>query len=264
MELCIVIPAHNEERRIELTVRSYVLAFRDYQEETQGALTTTFIIVLNGCTDSTKDIIQKIQAETANVEMIVLANAGKGLAVHAGFQAALKQRADLIGFVDADMATRPEFFYKLVQELQKNRLDGVIASRYMYGSIVVPPRPFIKRWGSKAIFESLVKLLFWLPYHDFQCGAKLFTKKAVEKIVPFLSVEQWAFDIELLYLCKKFGLTVQEVPTIWFDQPGSKLRLSAGFAMLGAVISLRIRHSPFKNMASSFKKWIAGCKKEQA
>lgn len=248
MELCIVIPAYNEAKRIELTVRSYVLAFREYESQQQGSLTTSFVVVLNGCVDNTKEVIERIQAETSNVDMIEITQAGKGLAVRTGFAHAVKKRADLVGFVDADMATRPEFFFQLVQELKKKAADGIIASRYMYGAIVVPPRPFIKRWGSKAFFESFVRLLFWLPYDDFQCGAKLFSRTAIETVLPHLIVDQWAFDVELLYLCKKYALNIIEFPTIWFDQPGSKLRLSAGFLMIAAIFSLRVHHSPLPCM----------------
>lgn len=248
MELCIVIPAYNEAERIELTIRSYVLAFREYESEQNGALITTFVVVLNGCVDNTREVVERIQAETSNVDLIEIPQSGKGLAVRTGFAYGLKKKADLIGFVDADMATRPEFFFQLVQALKKRECDGIIASRYMYGAIVVPPRPFIKRWGSKAFFESFVRILFWLPNDDFQCGAKLFTRSTIEKIVPHLVVDQWAFDVELLYICKKFKLVIHEFPTIWFDQPGSKLRLSAGFAMIGAIFSLRIHHSPFPRL----------------
>ena len=73
----------------------------------------------------------------------------------------------------------------------------------MRGALVSPPRPWIKRWGSKLFFESLTKLLFGINYYDTQCGAKLFKRHVIEKIVPYLWVGQWAFDIELFYICAK-------------------------------------------------------------
>jgi hypothetical protein len=121
--------------------------------------------------------------------------------------------------------------------------DGIIASRYMPGAQVFPPRPAYKRWGSRLIYEPLVKLLFGLSYYDLQCGAKLFTRATIAKITSYLTIQQWAFDVELLYLCKKFGFTIREIPTVWTDQEDSKLTLRAGLRMLKQLFSLRLRHS---------------------
>jgi dolichyl-phosphate beta-glucosyltransferase len=82
-----------------------------------------------------------------------------------------------------------------------------------------------------------------MRYKDFQCGAKLFTRRAIARITPHLSVQQWAFDVELLYLAKKFRFSVKEVPTVWHDQDDSKLKIMrSGTRMLGSVIKLRARH----------------------
>jgi len=121
--------------------------------------------------------------------------------------------------------------------------DGIIASRYMKGSKVHPPRPKIKRWGSWIVYESLVKLLFGISYQDYQCGAKLFKRDVIKKVTPHLTVKQWAFDVELLYLCKKFGFAVIEVPTVWVDKEGSKLSpIGGGIKMLTALFKLRFQH----------------------
>jgi hypothetical protein len=140
------------------------------------------------------------------------------------------------------MATAPEAFDDLVVSLGDH--DGIIASRYMPGADVYPPRPWIKRWGSRLIYESLVRLLFGLKYDDLQCGAKVFKRYVLEKVVPELKIRQWAFDVELLYLCKRNGFTIKEHPTVWHDQSGSKLTLRSGFYMLGSIVKLRLRYSP--------------------
>ncbi len=62
-------------------------------------------------------------------------------------------------------------------------------------------------------------------------------------IVPHLVIRGWAIDLELLYLCKKHGLHIKEIPTVWHDQDGSKLTMRGGIRMLGAVFCLRLRHS---------------------
>lgn len=244
MKISIIIPAYNEEERISKTLHTYHQFF--------NALKSTqisdfeLVVVLNGCIDNTLDVVKKIQNQLNNIHVINNAQPGKGLAIKVGFEDALTRSNDWIGFVDADMATSPEEFYKLI--LNSDGYDGVIASRYMPGAQVYPPRPLIKRWGSKIFYESLIRLLFGLNYYDFQCGAKIFKHHVIQTIAPFLTIKQWAFDVELLYLCKKNGFKVKESPTIWYDQAGSKLRLGSGLYMLGALIKLRLYYSPLRCM----------------
>ncbi len=242
MKLSIIIPAHNEERRIGKTLHAYHQFFIEKKQE--GKLDFELVVVLNGCTDNTIDVVTKVEQALSNVIIIDLPQAGKGIAIKAGFADALKRSNDLIGFVDADMATSPQAFYDLINNIAK--YDGVIASRYMPGSRVFPSRPRYKRWGSRIIFEPLVWLLLGLSYYDLQCGAKLFKRHVVEKITPQLLITHWAIDIELLYLCKRHGFTIKEFPTIWYDQEDSKMTIRGGFRMLGAIVTLRLRYSPLK------------------
>jgi len=238
-KISIIIPAHNEATRIGRTLQEY-LAFFDNLKQ-QGLLDFEIIVVLNGCTDTTLSVVQKEQERFGNLLIIDLLEAGKGLAIKAGFQDALTRDNDRIGFIDADMATKPRYFYDLVTNIDD--YDGIIASRYMPGAQVFPPRPFVKRWGSRLFYESLVRVLFGLSYYDLQCGAKLFKRDVIEKILPYLTVRQWAFDVEPLYLFKKFGFSIREFPTVWYDQDGSKLRMGAGFFMLSSLVQLRFTHS---------------------
>ncbi len=239
MKISIIIPAYNEERRIEKTIKAYHEFFMQKQQETE--LSYEFIIVLNGCTDNTIDVIEKVRTELQSTIIIIdLMEAGKGLAIKAGFADALTRNADIIGFVDADMATEPNAFYDLIAHLHDN--DGVIASRYMPGAHIFPERPAYKRWGSRIIYEPFVKLLFGLSYYDLQCGAKVFKRAVIEKVTPELTVAQWAFDVELLYLCKKYGFNIIEVPTVWRDQEDSKLTLRGGLKMFGALLKVWYRH----------------------
>jgi glycosyltransferase involved in cell wall biosynthesis len=244
MKISIIIPAYNEEERIGNTLRAYHAFFNERTKE--GKLTSELVVVLNGCIDNTLAVVQKIQEQLNDIYVLESHQSGKGSAIKLGFENALTRPNDWIGFVDADMATSPEEFYKLI--LNADGYDGVIASRYMPTAQVYPPRPLIKRWGSKIFYESLIYLLFGLSYYDFQCGAKIFTRTALARIAPDLTIRQWAFDVELLYLCKRYGFRIKELPTIWYDQAGSKLRLGAGLYMLSALIRLRLYYSPFRNM----------------
>lgn len=236
MKISIIIPAYNEEQRIEKTMRAYHTFFSEKN------ISFELIVVLNGCKDNTIGVVGRVRNDltATNIIIIDLPQAGKGLAIKAGFADALTRDNDLIGFVDADMSTAPDAFYDLITNIGDN--DGIIASRYMPGAQISPPRPAWKRYGSRIVYEPLIWLLFGLSYYDFQCGAKLFKRAVLEKINSQLTVKQWAFDAELLYLCKKAGYTVKEIPTVWEDREGSKLTLRGGARMLSAMFKLRWQH----------------------
>jgi glycosyltransferase involved in cell wall biosynthesis len=238
-KISIIIPAHNEEQRIGRTLQAYGAFFGDLRK--QEILDSELVVVLNGCTDRTITVVQQAQKNLGTVHIVDLPQAGKGLAIKAGFAHALERDNDLISFVDADMAISAQAFYDLVSNV--GAYEGIIASRYMPGARISPPRPWVKRWGSKLVYESLVRLVLGLKYADLQCGAKVFSRRSIETILPHLTVGQWACDIELLYLCKRHGFSICEHPTVWQDQTGSKLRLGAGFAMLSAIFKLRLAHS---------------------
>jgi len=239
MKVTIVIPAHNEEKRIEETLSNYCSFFYEVKEE--KAIDTTFTIVLNGCTDRTHDIVLDLQKKFHSIQVINLKQPGKGHAVIEGFKSALKHPNDLIGFVDADMATRPQYFLDLIENIAQK--DGIIASRYMKDAKVIPPRPFIKGWGRKLIFNPLIRRLFGINFIDFQCGAKLFKPHVLKKIVPHIQDTQWTFDVELLYLCKKYGFSVKEIPTVWYDQDDSKFKLlGSGIGMIKSLLKLSKYH----------------------
>jgi len=242
MKVSIIIPAYNEEKRIERTLINYCNFFD--QTKRNENIEAKIITVLNGCTDKTYDIVLDLKHKYKTIEIINLKKPGKGLAVIAGFKSALRSENDLIGFVDADMATKPKYYYELIKNIKK--YDAIIASRYMKGAQVTPKRPFIKDWGRKIVYNPLNKILFGINYKDFQCGAKLFKPYALKGIVNKLKAEQWAFDVELLYLCKKNKFDVKEIPTIWHDQTDSKFKtVGSGLNMIASLFKLRLYHSPF-------------------
>lgn len=238
IKLSIIIPAYNEQNRIHRTLETYYHYFMSKRSDSFDA---EFIIVLNGCTDNTYEVVHSWALDKLQVYVLNEKQGGKGYAIKVGFQHALQRDAHWIGYVDADMATRPEYFFALLQ--QRGDADGVIASRYMPGADIEPKRPFIKRWGSKLIYEPLIWMLFGMRFYDYQCGAKIFKREVIVLVAPKLTIRQWAFDVELLYLCKKYGFLIKEVPTVWRDQDGSKLDIAkAGSNMIPALFKIYQRH----------------------
>lgn len=235
MKVCIVIPAYNEEFRIRETLEQFDSYFNKKKD---ADFDYELLVVINGTTDNTEGVVQDIQKTSPAIKYIKTPQGGKGLALKLGFQDALTRDNDIIGFNDADMSTDPHEYYKLIEAL--GSYDGIIASRYMPGATVIPPRPKVKRWGSRFFYEPLIRILFGLNYYDYQCGAKIFKRRVVETIAPQITVKQWAIDLELLYLCKRNKYRIKEFPTVWIEKEGSKLHMfRSGMKMLATVISLR-------------------------
>ncbi len=217
-KVCIVIPAYNEEQRIEKTLEAYA----EYFAQKEGK--TTFLVVANNCKDNTVGVVQKIQKKHKNIELLDLKPGGKGFAIKEGFKWALEWDYDLIGFVDADMATLPQHFDELITASATT--DGAIASRYAQGANVSPKRPFLRKLGGK-FYNWMLRTRLGIEFKDTQCGAKIFSKDTVAKITPHMEEKGWAADLEMLYLSKLFDKKIKEIPTTWSDQPGTHLQITS-------------------------------------
>lgn len=252
MKVSIIIPAHNEERRIEKNLSDYS---EFYENMRKGhILDYEILVVINASNDKTLEIVKKINKKNPRVVYLDLEKGGKGYAVIEGFKDALKRDNYLIGFVDADGATSPEAFYDLIKKI--NGYGGAIASRYLRGARV-HPKPSISRIIVSRIFNALIRAVMFVPYRDTQCGAKLFSSEALKKTLPKLTFTKWAFDVDLLYNIRKQGHTILEVPTAWADKEYSKINfMKSGPWMALAVIRLRLLNSPFKSFMKIYDKLI--------
>ncbi len=241
--LLLLIPAYNEEARIEPVLREYAEYFRkNYSGDSQ------LVVVLNGCVDDTIGVVKRVAATNPEVSWLEFADPiGKGGAIIEGLK--LAPMADFIGYVDADGATSPKAFHDLVK--LRDEADCVIASRWLPGSILHQQQTGKRQFASR-VFHIIVQSLFWLNIKDTQCGAKVMRREVVEKIHPLLRIADMAFDINLLYVIKRAGFKILEVPTEWTDKMGSKVVLGrTSLTMLLSVLRLRLVHSPFR-----FLRWL--------
>lgn len=245
MKLSIIIPAHNEEKRIRETLNQYAAFFqKKYKRDFE------IIVVLNGCKDNTLGIVKKVKKKYSQIKYLSFMQSGKGFAITQGFKIA---KGELIGFVDADCSTSPESFYDLVKNI--NGFGGIIANRWSKGSIIKLKQPLLRRIASR-VFNLLIRALFGIKNQDTQCGAKLFKKSAIKKIMPCLGITDWAFDIDLLYHLKKAGYNIKDIPTCWSDKGNSKLNVvKTSLQMFLAIIRLRLIYSPFNFMISAYDKF---------
>lgn len=237
--LLLLIPAHNEELRIEPVLRDYARYFG----AKQGA-NFQLVVVLNGCRDNTIGVVRRVASEHPCIRWLEFdAPIGKGGALIEGLK--LAPSADLIGYVDADGATPPRAFDALVQRVDE--ADCVIGSRWLPGAVLHQPQSGRRRFASR-VFHMIVQCLFWMNIRDTQCGAKVIKRVAVEKIHSKLCIADMAFDLNLLYSLKRADFRVLEVPTEWTDKLGSKVTLGrTSLAMLLSAIRIRLIYSPFYN-----------------
>ena len=239
--LLLLIPAYNEEDRIEPVLRDYAEYFkRHYAGKFQ------LVVVLNGCRDNTSGVVQRVAKEYPSISALEFpAPIGKGGALIEGLK--LAPLGDLIGYVDADGATAPPAFEDLVRHM--DAVDCAIGSRWLPGAILHQAQSRKRRFASR-LFHGVVQFFFRMNIRDTQCGAKVMRRAAVEKIHPSLRLADLTFDINLLYSLKRAGFKVIEVPTEWTDKIGSKVSFNAKTSLniLLSIVRLRLIYSPFYRM----------------
>ncbi len=237
--LLILIPAYNEEARIEPVLRDYAQFFQqNYSGKCQ------IVVVLNGCKDDTLGVVQKVARDFFSVSHLDFpAPIGKGGALIEGLK--LAPLADLIGYADADGATSPAAFMEMVRRI--GAFDCVIGSRWLPGSVLHQEQTTLRKIFSRS-FHFIVELLFWMHIKDTQCPCKLMRRAAVEKIHPTLCITDLAFDVNLLVSLKRAGFKILEVPIEWTDKVGSKVTSSlfrASLTMFLSAVRVRLIYSPF-------------------
>lgn len=225
MRLDIVIPAHNEERRIDRTLRAYRSAVNDPD--------TRILVALDSCNDATAEVASGHAEIDGRVEVCSYPKLGKGGVLMESFR---RCDGDLIGFVDADCATPPSEFLRLVEAATD--ADGAIATR-SHPASVLPVHRSLGRRVDSWIFAALTRALFRLPYSDTQCGAKVIRRQVIEEALPLLSSRDFLFDVDLLLTANQLGYRIVEVPTVWLDQAGSHVHAGADAKRM-AFSSLRL------------------------
>ncbi len=234
--LLLLIPAYNEQLRLEPVLREYATYFqKNYTGKFQ------MVVVLNGCVDDTLGVVQRVAHEFPFISALEFAEPiGKGGALIEGLR--LAPLADLIGYVDADGATAPPAFHDLVKHC--HQADCVIASRWLPGAVLHQAQSGRRQFASR-VFHAIVQGLFWMNIRDTQCGAKVMHREAVQKIHSSLRIADMAFDINLLVALKRAGFRILEVPTEWTDKIGTKVALGkTSLSMLLSTIRVRLIYSP--------------------
>lgn len=224
MRLDIVIPAHNEEHRIDRTLHAYRTGCPS------GGV--RFLVAADACTDRTVEIVRAHAERDPRVTLFEYPKLGKGGVITQTFQ---RSTADLVGFVDADCATPPAELLRLADAALTPGAGGAIASRHHPASVLPRRRPMLRRLTS-AGFAFGVRRLLGLPFRDTQCGAKVLRREAARRIVPRIGRTDFLFDVDLLLAARDTGERIVEVPTVWIDQEGSRVDPVADTRKMGAGI----------------------------
>lgn len=210
-DLSVIIPAFNEADRIVPTIGAVASQICDMN------LTWELILADDGSTDDTIAITEGLGLVNLRV-LRAPANGGKGSAVRRGMAAA---RGRYLLFLDADNSTPIEEVATLLPKLTEEDYDIVVGSRAANGASEAS-RSALRQLMSDGL-RWLVNNVFQLGVQDTQCGFKLYTRDAADRIICAQTIMGFSFDLEHLYLAQKYGFRVAEVPVNWVDAPGSKV-----------------------------------------
>lgn len=230
ISVSIVIPAYNEERRLETTL----MAVTSYLYEQPWDWEVR--VVDDGSADATVAIATRHAESEPRVVVQSEPHRGKGGAVRAGLTAA---RGEFRFICDADLSMP-------IGELSRFLPPVVPAFDVAIGS---REGRLARRVGEPAyrhlmgrLFNRGVQLLVLPGIEDSQCGFKMFTASAVEAIFPHVTVDGWAFDVEVLAVARARGLRIAEVPIEWHYRAESRLSMMRdGWQMLNELIRIRLR-----------------------
>lgn len=212
--LTVIIPAYNEERYIKDTL--YEIS--GYLKS--KAFSYEIMVIDDGSIDRTAELALSTKPLFTNFVLLRNdPNMGKGDAVKKGMLAA---KGEYALFMDADNSTSIYEFDKFLPCIEEG-YDVVIASRRLKDSLVEEPQPMIRaKMGQFYIF--LAKAVLKLNLSDFNCGFKLYNVKLCRFIFDLQRMDDWSFDVELLFLINKYGLKIKEVPVRWVHKSGSKVK----------------------------------------
>ncbi|MGO9405484.1 MAG: dolichyl-phosphate beta-glucosyltransferase [Terriglobales bacterium] len=230
MTYSFVIPAYNESLRIRPTLETLL---RHSQEQKWDA---EILVVNDGSTDDTAEIVR--QYAQRHPQILLLENPGnhgKGYSVRNGV---LHARGDICLFTDADLSSPITEAQKLFDAIARGA-DIAIGSRWLRVELQTERQPLYRQLFGR-IFNLVLRVVLGLRFADTQCGFKAFRRDAAQRVFPLQKIERWGFDPEILFLARRAGLRVEEVPVLWAHSEGTRLHpFRDGLRMFVEVLRIR-------------------------
>jgi glycosyltransferase involved in cell wall biosynthesis len=226
--LSVVIPAYDEAPRVGTTLHALAAATTGQDVET--------IVVDDGSTDDTAAVAAAHLSSLANGSVISLGqNRGKGAAVRAGV---LASTGEAVLYMDADLATDLSALPLFLAALDD--ADVVSGSRTLPDAVV---RNGTRDRAAMAwVFNKIVRWSTGIKSHDTQCGFKMFRRATIAAIFPCQSIDRWGFDVEILFIARRRGFVIREVPVRWIQSEGTRLHWLTPLTMLWELVRVRWNH----------------------
>jgi dolichyl-phosphate beta-glucosyltransferase len=226
----IVIPAYNEAARILGALESVVGCIRS-----RGWFAEV-VVVNDGSRDQTAGIVREFAARAPEVRLLENpGNRGKGYSVRHGL---LESFGEIVMFTDADLSAPIEEAEGLFAAL-RDGADIAIGSRWLERTRQTIRQPLYRQFFGRC-FNAVTRAVMGLPYADTQCGFKAFTRAAAQTIFQLETIERWGFDPEILFIARKRGYKVVEVPVSWAHDERTRISyLKDGIRMLQDIAIVR-------------------------
>jgi dolichyl-phosphate beta-glucosyltransferase len=226
----IVIPAYNESSRIRPTLEK-ILRYSKKQNWDME-----IVVVDDGSRDDTAEIIREYGKVHPQIHLVENpGNHGKGYSVRNGM---LHAQGDICLFTDADLSSPIGEAQKLFEAIGEGA-DIAIGSRWLRAELQTERQPLYRQLLGR-IFNLALRVVLGLNFADTQCGFKAFRREAVKRVFPLQRIERWGFDPEILFLARKLGFTVKEIPVVWAHSEGTRLHpFRDGLRMFVEVLHIR-------------------------
>lgn len=213
--LTLVIPTYNEEKRVTKCLD----ALRAFRSPT-GISIDQVIFVDDGSKDKTRQILTRAKLPYKKLVLGYKQNMGRGYALR---RAMTEATGDYALWLDADMSTPLDQITHFLPSIKKG-IPVMTGSRKIKGA-KTPIRQPLYRILLGHGFSALSGIILNVPVGDFTCGFKAFNREAYTRIFPLTKINRWGNDCETLFLAKKFGMPIRELPVTWNNDPRTKVKV---------------------------------------
>ncbi len=231
----IVIPVLNEEHSLPPCIEKLIEFTGDHPD-----YDWKITVADNGSTDRTPEVIAELGEKYPHVGTIRLEERGRGRALK---RAWLASDADVRCYMDVDLSTDLKSLPDLVSAIASEGYEVSTGSRLSKGSEVIG-RKLTREITSRG-YNLLIKMLFWPPFPDAQCGFKAVSRKAAEGLLPLIKDNAWFMDTELLLLAQAAGYRIKSIPVRWVDDPDTRVKVvSTAWEDIKGLLRLRFGGRP--------------------